>query len=410
MLPGLARVRGLVPVIAALLASVGMASEPHPTTDLVQGGNTFAFELYARLANEPGNVFFSPFSVHSAVAMAYAGARKATAREMARVLHYPEGPETLGGTYGAVLRDLRAEPPTVDSLKRSDLAVANSLWGNPGMRIRPEFAAGIMRDYGGTVRWLDFGRSQAASDTINGWVSAATHGRITELVPVEALNESTVSVLVNAVYFHGRWERPFDQEWTRPAPFHFTSEASISVPTMSQTLWTKYAETPDLQLLELPYADHRLSMIVLLPRRMDGLASLEDSLDGERVSGWLARRGVREVEVHLPRFTFSVGRRLNGPLMEMGMRLAFDSGRADFTGMTPLDNVFISAVFHQAFVAVDEQGTEAAAATAVLHMRGGLATAGPPPIMFQADHPFVFLIRDTRSGSILFLGRVADPR
>jgi serpin B len=179
---------------------------------------------------------------------------------------------------------------------------------------------------------------------------------------------------------------------------------------MSQTVRTDYAETPDLQLLELPYADHRLSMILLLPRRTDGLDSVEGSFDQARVSGWLARREWREVEVHLPRFTFSVGSGLEGPLMAMGMKLAFDLERADFTGMTPLSRVCISAVFHKAFVAVDEKGTEAAAATAVMHFRGGRSGSEPPPIVFRADHPFVFLIRDTRSGAILFLGRVADPR
>jgi serpin B len=400
-------------ILAALMlpkAATGSPPPPESTRTLLAGGNTFAFELYGKLARTSGNVFFSPASVHAAVAMVYTGARGATATGIAKAMHYPASVAALGASYRTLLADWGSGAEVGDE-DANVLEVANALWASDALRFEPAFTGAIERDYGGVARSLDFGDASHAAVEINGWVARKTRERIRDLVPASGLNASTSLVLTNAIYFRGHWASPFQKRGTRDEAFHFATGDTARVPMMSQMGSFAYAEGPGVQVVSLPYADHRLSMVVLLPRRRDGLAELERGLRASTVNDWLAHASHQRVDLFLPRFTFSQAVELSRPLSELGMRAAFDRAVADFSGMTTQRRTFVTAVLHKAFIAADETGTEAAAATGVVMT---LTAARPqpmkPPVVFRADHPFIFLIQDDRTGAILFLGRVADPR
>ena len=250
---------------------------------------------------------------------------------------------------------------------------------------------------------VDYGNAEAACHTINTWVEERTESKIKDLIPSRILDGLTRLVLVNAIYFKGNWASQFDQSLTNDVPFWVTSDKQVQVPMMTQKHEFRYGEGNGLQILELPYAGDDFSMIVLLPREIGGLVKLEESLTVENLGRWVRNLWETEVVVFLPRFEITFPFRLDDTLKSMGMVDAF-SGKADFSGMDK-EPLFISAVLHKAFVAVNEEGTEAAAATAVIMARGSPSL---PPI-FRADHPFVFLIRENSTGSILFLGRVVNP-
>lgn len=402
------------PVLALALASatraVGAPAAP-ATSDgaiapLVAGQNRFAFALYARLAPQPGNLFVSPFSVHAALSLAATGAHGATETAMTRTLRLPEPPVTCAPRWRALLADLNAGGGTGES--RSELAIANAVFTGKRFALLPAFVDGAKRDFGGEARTVDFAHAAEASGAINGWVADRTHDRIKDLVPPGALNAQTASVLVNAIYFHGRWMSPFLEGSTRTEPFHRGAAGDVSARMMSQTLNASYAENAQAQVLRLPYADGRLEMVVMLPKRSGGLAAMERSLSAPSLTTTLERAATREVKLSLPRFTFTRATRMDAPLKALGMAPAFDPARGDFSNMTTAQPTAISAVFHKAFVAVDESGTEAAAATGAV-MEVTAMRMVDRPVVFRADHPFVFLIRDGRTGAILFMGRVADP-
>jgi serpin B len=408
----------LIPVMAVLLAAPGgtawAASDPQVSAAawpaLVRGANAFAFDLYARLASRPGNLFFSPFSVHSAMAMAYAGARGSTARAIALAMRYPEAPQQLGPVYGALVGSIADQPWPSGWKPAVELHVANALWGQAGLPFEAGFTGGLARDYGAGLHAVDFAQSGAARDTINRWVADETRGRIQEIVPPGGVGPGILLVLTNAIYFRGVWDAKFTKEQTRPADFRLLNGERVQVPTMHRLLGADYLETAEIQAVRLPYADRKTSLVILLPKRGAGLASLEQRLAAARVSGWLAELKSRPVEVFVPRFTFTDSFDLGSTLAAMGMGEALGRG-ANFSGIARADGVAISGVFHKTFLAVDEEGTEAAGATAVV--LAGMSPARPeppPPVVFRADHPFLFLIRHDPTGTILFLGRVTDPR
>jgi len=378
------------------------AAEAKHQKTLVQGNTRFALELYEQLRSQEGNLFFSPLSLSTALAMTYGGARGDTAAQMAEVLHFELEPKGLHPAFGALL----------DSLDVSDqpdagyrLHIANALWLQKDYAFLPKFLKMGEGHYKAGLEVVDFARAtEAARQTINTWVEQRTENRIEELLKPGLINALTTLVLTNAIYFKGDWAAPFDKEETEDAPFTLADGKQVEVPLMQQTGQFGYLEDGDLQVLELPYGGEALSMVVLLPRAHDGLPALEKSLSPKRLAGWLAKLEREKVRVALPRFKTTSEFRLNKVLIAMGMRDAF-SAAANFSGMDNTRSLFIGAVVHKAFVDVNEEGTEAAAATAVVMLR---AAAKPPPV-FRADHPFVFLIRDTRSGSILFLGRMIKP-
>ena len=269
-----------------------------------------------------------------------------------------------------------------------------------------EFLGLTGKHYGAGLREMDFAAAaEDARRTINAWVEEKTRDRIKDLIKPGVLNSMTRLVLTNAIYFKGDWARQFDEKATRQAPFWVAQEKKVDVPMRFQRARFKYAEMDSLQCLELPYVGEELSMVVLLPKERTGLDKLEASLNRENLQLWLGRMHKMKVSVHLPKFKMTREFQLGEMLQAMGMKDAFSPQWADFSGMNGKRDLFISAVIHKAFVDVNEEGTEAAAATAV----GIQVTSIQPERVFRADHPFLFLIRDTRSGVILFMGRVSDP-
>ncbi len=372
---------------------------------IVEAGNRFALELYAQLRAREGNLFLSPYSIATALTMTYAGARGETAAQMARVLHLPAEEAQLHRAVAA----LKDEIEGAGAAEGCELSIANALWGQKGFDFLAGFLGLLQDSYGARLTELDFaGNAEGARRTINDWVEEQTSGKIKDIIAPGVLGPLTRLVLTNAIYFKGDWTEPFKEERTRDEPFWTSAEDSADAPMMHQTKDFQYGESGECQALLLPYAKGRLAMLVLLPKERDGLAKLEGGLKVEGVRQWLARLRKREVELSLPRFKLTSQFALGDPLREMGMGDAFALPPADFSGMDGRKDLFISAVIHKAFVDVNEEGTEAAAATAVTMVLGA-AVAPEPPVVFRADHPFLFFIVERRSGSILFMGRLSDP-
>jgi serpin B len=385
-----------------------MQQELTPELNAVVNGNTaFALDLYARLKHVQGNLSFSPYSISTALAMTYAGARGETEQQMSRALRFTVGQEQLHPAFAVLQARLQA----VQDKGQIRLGVANSLWPQAGYPLLQAFLALAKQYYGVLITPVNYitAHEQARLE-INAWVEQKTENKIQELIQAGVLTTLTRLVLVNAIYFKGAWLSQFDKRFTEEAAFWLTSSDSVMVPMMTQTGEFGCAEDGDLQILELPYAGEDLSMIALLPWAVDGLAQLENALTVERLDRWLGGLLKREVRVSLPRFRLTSEQRLDEPLIAMGMSDAFDELNANFSGMdgrkSREEGLFVSAVIHQAFVEVNEEGTEATAATAVVMTLGSMPTS--PPV-FRADHPFLLLIIDTATRSILFVGRVAKP-
>ncbi len=388
-------------VLPALLFVQPAMSQTNDTPPLVTGNTAFALDLYSRLKATDGNLFFSPYSISTCLAMIYAGTRGDTEKQMARVLHFDSSQAQTLSDFGELQSKLNA----VREKKDIELNLANGLWAQKDHTFLPEFLDAVKRHYEGNVRQADFPAGvESVRKEINDWVSGQTKGKITDLLQPGVINASTRLVLVNAIYFKGKWATQFKPNATHPAPFFIAADKKIDAPTMNLTADFKFAETDGLKLLELPYLGGDLSMVVLLPAENDGLKTLEDSLTEPKLNQWLHEGRVQKVGVSLPKFTMTRQFSLGGTLSSMGMSAPF-SPAADFSGMDGARDLFVSAVVHKAFVDVNEEGTEAAAAT------GGVMSLAVvrPLAVFRANHPFLFLIRDTHSGSVLFLGRVADP-
>ena len=382
-----------------LLNHIADAAPPGAAeAEVVAGNNAFAFDLYAALRDRPGNLFLSPHSISTALAMTYAGARGDTAEEMARVLHFKLGQSRLHAAFAEQVKRLE----TYQEDGRRQVTVANALWADHKAALLPTYVDLVKRHYDGTCRNLDLGRAVEASRIINQWVEEKTHGKIKKLLQPEALANAFL-VLTNAIHFKGTWQFQFKEEDTRDAPFLVGADQRVTVPMMHRKAEFNVGSAAGVELLELPYTGDHLSMVVLLPRRVDGLPELERGLTAELLDDWLSRLRKREIDVYLPKFEMKTEYMLGGTLRGMGMRKPF-AASADFTGMSESGGL-ISEVIHKAYVNVDEEGTEAAAATGVVM----ITTSIEPTPTFRADHPFLFLIRDRVSGSILFMGRVVDP-
>jgi serpin B len=367
----------------------------------VQGNTEFAFDLYQRLRTAKGNLFLSPFSISTALAMTYAGACSDTEVQMAQALHFLVDHGQLHPAFASLPATLSES----GSKGHIQLRGANALWPQKGYALLEGFLALTKQYYGVLITPVDYRDAEAARHTINSWVEEKTDGKIKDLIPPGMLDALTRLVLVNAIYFKGNRASQFDRSLTRDAPFWVTLDEQVQVPMMTQKHEFRYGESAGLQVLELPYSGADLSMIVLLPKETDGLAKLEESLTAENLGGWTRSLWETEVAVFLPRFEMTFPFRLDDTLKSMGMRDAF-SEKADFSGMDGGKELYIGAVLHKAFVAVNEEGTEAAAATAIAMRAKGLPWSQP---VIRADHPFVFLVRENSTGSILFLGRVANP-
>jgi serpin B len=374
---------------------------------LVRGNTTFGLDLYAQLRGSPGNLFLSPFSLSTALAMTEAGARGETARQMADVLHFPFATSRVDAAFESLIKSLR--PGAAKGNRGYQLHTANALWGQRGYHFLPEFLATVRGPFGATFEEVDFlAATEDARRTINAWAEQETEGKIQDLIAPGVLDSSTRLVLTNAIYFKGTWTNPFKTEQTRDEDFHLAADRDVRVPMMHQTGRFAYFEDEAVQVLELPYAGGDLAMVVLLPKTVDGLAAFEKTLSAGSLAERLGKLEGREVAIALPRFKLTAGFELTGPLAKLGMTLPF-SDRADFSGINGgKEPLRISAVIHKAYVDVNEVGTEAAAATAV-GIRATMVPVAQPPTPFRADHPFLFLIRDRRTGSLLFLGCLTQP-
>jgi serine protease inhibitor len=394
-------------MIPLLVVAIGAGPEGVAVKDLVSGNNQFAIDLYGQARARPGNLFFSPYSISSALAMTYAGAKGETAVEMAKTLRFPVEGETLH--FGFAQLDTQINGG--NEKRPFELSVANALWGQKGLSYRPEFLKLTERCYRAGMHPVDFaGDPEAARTLINSWVEERTHDKIKDLLGSSDVSRDTDLILTNAIYFKGAWTVPFNKFATKDEDF-LSESKPVPVPMMHVTGQFGYLEdtTGGLQALSLPYAGKTLSMVVLLPRKADGLAGLESSLTSKKLDGWLTQLANQRVDVALPRFKLEYGMSLSQILASMGMPKAFTTG-ADFSGMTTDRRLYISAVIHKAFADVNEEGTEAAAATGVVMTRAMAVAPPKPPVVFRADHPFLFLIRDEATGSILFMGRVTKPK
>ncbi len=392
--------------------------------ELVQNANRFAFDLYAKLAaTTEGNLVFSPSSITLALAMTFAGAAGQTAREMADVLRFSLTPGRLHEAF----RLLQATTRTGGV----EFRIANRLWGQQGYHFLSEFLATTERSYGAKFAEVDFlHAAEEARRQINSWVAEQTANKITNLIPPGILNDMTRLVLTNAIYFLGSWDSEFSESATKQAPFWATPEKSHDVLMMRQTGEFSYAEQDDCQILEMPYRQQQIeyrqsntgemeiveipssgsdfAMCIVLPKSLDGLPEVEAQLSLNLIHRCEDLRSTR-VEVHLPKFRIEAECMLNEVLSAMGMRQAFSRIEANFSQMSDNpEGLYIAAAIHKAFVDVNEKGTEAAAATAIVMRAGGMSRE-PDPALFRADHPFVFLIRDRQTGWIHFIGRVLCP-
>lgn len=367
---------------------------------VVNANNQFAFDLYSKYKSKEDNVFFSPYSISTALAMTYEGARGRTAEEMQSVFRFPEDDDIRRPAFARIYNEINKKD------RKYKLHTANALWAQRDYQFLDEYFSTTERYYGGKVASLDFAReTEKSRQIINTWVEDQTNNKIKDLIPPRVIDPLTRLVLTNAVYFKGTWVLQFDKSKTREADFKVSPTKTVKAQMMSLTgekAKFNYAETEELQILEMPYEGEELSMLVLLPKE-DTLDKLEQHLNVEKLEEWRGMLQERKIDVYMPKFKFETGYFMAQDLLEMGMPSAF-TGAADLSGMTGRRDLFISEVIHQALVEVNEEGTEAAAATAIV-----MAKAVFISNIFRADHPFIFMIQQKDTGNILFLGRVMDP-
>lgn len=367
--------------------------------------NAFAGELFRQVGAKSGNLFCSPYSIRTALGMAEAGAAGATGAEMRKTLHLGESPErhSKSGQLAAKLAPAGEKPDY-------QLVVANALWVQNGFPLRDPFAALLAKDYRSEARPVDFeGDREAARQAINRWVEQQTKDRIKDLLKPNALHPETKLVLTNAIYFKGRWREQFSKGSTKTEPFFVAPGRETQVPLMRQVEDHRYFENDLLQMVRLPYERCPLEMVILLPRSKTGLPDLEKAFGAEALTDWSKQAALARVTLFLPKFKQTAEFDLGGALGALGMPTAFTNA-ADFSGISSARRLKIDKVVHKAFVEVDEEGTEAAAATGVT-MR---PTSAPPTpkkqVTLRADHPFLFIIQDRETGAVLFVGRCAEPQ
>jgi serpin B len=391
-----------------LIMSVANAAEMQK---IVDANSHFALDVYAQLRNQQGNLFFSPYSISTALAMTYAGAKSTTAQQMANTLHFSKL-EDVHQAYQALQQRLKLLQET----GQVALNTVNAIWYGQNYSIEPAYKSLIEKTYAtpdkAILHKVDFlNKANAIRHQINQWVETQTQDKIKNLLSDNSITPDTIAALVNAIYFKAAWLHAFTQSATEKQTFHLDAKRNKQVDMMQQTKSFSYMENELLQLLVLPYQRNSLSMLILLPKQPQSLAQLEAELNLKNLALWLTQLHDTKIAVKLPKFRIESGFDLVEILQALGMREAFNIQQANFTGMIHSKHKFaISAVVHKAFIDLDEKGTEAAAATAVVMTRSAMIDRNPkPPIVFNADHPFLFLIKDNDTHSILFLGRITDP-
>ncbi|MHA1476223.1 MAG: serpin family protein [Promethearchaeota archaeon] len=370
--------------------------------EVVNANNQFAFDLYSKFnESEEGNVFYSPYSIFSALAMTYEGAKGQTAEEMKSVFHFPEN-DVLRPNFAAIYNGIN------QGSKSYELRTGNALWGQIDFPFLEDYINRVGTYYGGKIANVDFvNETEKTRETINSFIEEQTNDKIKDIIPLGYLDALTRLVLSNAIYFKGEWEWEFDKSDTEEKNFTITPENVVKTPMMQMNpdnVIFNYANLTDLQILELPYKGDKISMLILLPTA--NLSVIEPSLTAEKLEEYKNKMQETELDnVYLPKFEFDTKYFMKDTLISLGMPTAF-SGSANFSGMTLAEQLFIDEVIHQAYIKVDEEGTEAAAATVVITKFTSMPA--PKPV-FNADHPFIFLIQEQETGNILFMGRVTDP-
>ena len=386
-------------------------TSPDATADelnqLATDNAAFAWDFYREAATPGENLFLSPYSLSVALAMTWAGAKGNTETEMADAMHFTLAQDRLHNAFNALDLELqkRAKAGSADAPLPFRLNVTNAIFGQVGFGFLEPFLDTLAQDYGAGIRLMDFvNETEASRLAINQWVSERTEQRIDELLAPGILDTMTRLVLVNAIYFTASWAEPFEEAATLDSAFRRLDGSEVMVPTMHQSVETVYGEGQSFQAAELPYDGQQLAMLVLVPDE-GTFSQFEQTLSANKVDEIRAGLSYHMVDLAFPKFSFRSSVPAKAPLQALGMVEAFDAGKADFSGMTDTAPLFVQNVVHQAFVAVDERGTEAAAATAVISG----ATSAPPPATLTVDRPFVFAIIDRTTGATLFVGRVLDP-
>jgi serpin B len=378
-------------------------------TAIAGGNNAFALDLLHQLGSASENLFYSPYSISSALAMTWAGARGGTETQMADVLHFSLDQAALHPAFNGLMQtlDSRAEVEGIEPDKAFKLNIANALWGQQGFSFLSEFLDTLALNYGAGMKLVDFQKDpEGARQDINNWVSEETEEKIKDIVPQGAIDALTRLVLSNAIYFKADWASEFSKESTSDQEFNLADGTTVNVPTMFQNGTFRFTAGNALKAIELPYAGNQLSMVILLPHEGQ-LETVQAGLDSASVDTLLSSMEYQDVDLYLPKFKYEYSLSLVDALKKMGMVDAFDASLADLSGMDGARDLYITNILHKAFVAVDEAGTEAAAATVVIV--GVTSAPAGQPFEFRVDRPFLFLIRDIPTGTILFVGRVMNP-
>ncbi|MFW9934792.1 MAG: serpin family protein [Candidatus Thorarchaeota archaeon] len=374
-------------------------------TSLCQNITDFAIDLFHQLRSQKGNLFFSPFSIATALTLAYAGAKGTTASQMEQGLRLTLPAEDIHPAYQALMAQLHDDSATPGF----KLKTANALWVQEGLTLLQKYLDMINKYYGKAIFSLNFQDTEQACNRINGWVKELSNGLITNLVTPAIVAAFTALVITNAIYFKGLWASQFKEGNTQNAPFTLISGNAIQVPMMYQKGEFGYFEDPQFQMLEVPYQGQQLSMVILLPHKSTDFTDFEAKVSSHDLSEWLSNIQLRQVRVYLPRYKLLTELELGAPLKNLGIIDAFSEVKADFSGISEISPLFISAVLHTALIEVNEEGTEAAAATAVIMAPRGIGTELAIPV-FRANRPFLFLIRDIQTNTVLFMGRMITPK
>ncbi len=380
---------------------------PADISSLTDGNSVFAFNLYKLLSEDDGNLFYSPYSISAALAMTYAGARGDTEKQMADTMQFYLSQDQLHPAFNSLDQELasRGEGAKGKDGEGFRLNIVNAIWGQKDYAFLTSFLDTLAKNYGAGLRILDFiNETESSRIAINDWVSDETEGRIEDLIPQGAISQMTRLVLTNAIYFNAAWQYPFEEDATSPGVFYLLNGDEVTVPMMEQQESLSYTKADNYQAVELPYDGQELSMVILLPNSGQ-FETFEKDIEYQQVKDIIENLERREVRLTMPKYEFASSFGLKKTLIDMGMPVAFSAG-ADFSGMTGEKDLFISDVIHKAFVSVDEAGTEAAAATAVIME---LTAMPETPVEVTLNRPFIFLIRDIETGAILFVGRVMNP-
>jgi len=371
---------------------------------LAEFNNQFAIDLFKQIHSNSDNLVYSPYSISTVLAMTYSGADGKTADQISEVLYFPPAVKSDPG-----FKLLNDKILSNDTMPGTEISLANAIWAQENFGFLPEYIQNIEKWYDAALTEMDFTKKdarEASRQRINNWVEENTRKKIKNLIGPGVLDANTRMVLTNAIYFNGKWMWPFDKSRTAPSIFHVSSQESLITDFMNQTRTLPYYEDEEIQALRLPYRNDRISMTIILPRKADGWKLASRVIDNEGLAQVESQFETTEVQLSLPKFSFELKLNLRKELTDMGMDLAF-SREADFSGMNGEKNLYIDEVIHKAFIGVSENGTEAAAATAaIISLKSALREE---PVRFNADHPFLYYIKDHQTGCIIFLGRLVKP-